>query len=247
MEIPLANGGIALIDEADQSLITERRWLRIDGSTASYAIATTRRGEVLFMHRIILKPRWDERVDHRNRNGLDNRRENLRIATPSQNAANRIPNRNKENGAKGVTFSRATGKWMAAVVKDGERIFLAYFDAFEEAVLAYNAAHSAAFGAFARPNPLPPTDRFEWLIENLGLSETQAGIIRQHVGEGKPHHEVAASLSLSPEAFAGEWEAIQMRVAAYQAETVRDEDQDGAGMLMGRDSWQSGHERVWVR
>lgn len=91
-------------------------------------------------------------VDHINGNGLDNRRANLRPATPSQNTANaRMPSDNT-SGFKGVGWFARTGRWRAYITYQGRQKHLGYFDIAEEAALAYDAAARELFGEFARPN-----------------------------------------------------------------------------------------------
>ncbi|MHC4867843.1 MAG: HNH endonuclease [Planctomycetota bacterium] len=80
------------------------------------------------MHRQLITPPPAYCIDHINRNGLDNRRANLRLATPSQNAANSKP-RNPRSGYKGVWFDKRKRKFRAAIWHNNKRIHLGYFDA----------------------------------------------------------------------------------------------------------------------
>lgn len=76
-------------------------------------------------------------LDHKNRNPDDNRIENLREATYSENAKNTKLNSNNKSGHKGVCWSKADNKWKSYVSIDGKRIHIGYFDNMEDAVLAY--------------------------------------------------------------------------------------------------------------
>ena len=100
------------------------------------------------MHRQILGCQADQQIDHRNHNTLDNRRSNLRLATPSQNAINR----RKAKGYKGV--SRVRDKWRATIgsVRKKERRHLGYFPSAERAAKAYDAAAIEMYGEFALLN-----------------------------------------------------------------------------------------------
>lgn len=103
------------------------------------------------MHRLIFSLKWTPttEIDHKNGNGLDNRRENLRIATRSQNAANRFK-RGGSSKFKGVCI--AGKRWKAGIRQDGKSYHLGTFDTEEEAALAYNASATIRFGEFARLN-----------------------------------------------------------------------------------------------
>ena len=92
----------------------------------------------------------DDIVDHINQDPLDNRRQNLRLATRSQNAANLGPYANNTSGYKGVDFNR--GKWRARITQDGVRYFLGTFDTAEDAARAYDQKALELFGEFASLN-----------------------------------------------------------------------------------------------
>ena len=79
-----------------------------------YAV-TKVRGKPIRLHRLILGLEEGDKiwVDHRNRNGLDNRRENLRLVTPSQNAQNTGVTSRTTSGVRGVTYERPRKRWRA--------------------------------------------------------------------------------------------------------------------------------------
>ena len=84
--------------------------------------------------------------------GLNNRRSNLRLATPSQNMQNsRIPS-NNSSGFKGAFWHKRERKWQAQIKLNGKKKHLDYFDTVEEAAAAYDKAAIELFGEFARPN-----------------------------------------------------------------------------------------------
>ena len=92
---------------------------------------------------------WPElQIDHRNNDKSDNRWSNLRLATGSQNQANRGLQRNNTSGFKGVSARR--GKFAAYIKRDGKKHTLGSFDTAEEAHAAYVAAAPLFHGEFAR-------------------------------------------------------------------------------------------------
>lgn len=78
-EVPLTNGGVAIVDDADHELVAGSRWMAARSRYTTYAVSLSY--PVVQMHRVILGiPRGDDRVvHHRNGDGLDNRRSNLRV------------------------------------------------------------------------------------------------------------------------------------------------------------------------
>ena len=89
-------------------------------------------------------------VDHRNANKTDNRIENLRPASQSQNMANDRKRANNTSGFKGVSWSTARKKWLAHIMVNYHSKYLGAFDAPKEAHEAYKAASKEHFGEFAR-------------------------------------------------------------------------------------------------
>jgi hypothetical protein len=92
-------------------------------------------------------------VDHWNHDGLDNQKDNLRLATLSQNGGNRVLNKNSTTGFKGVR--KHNGKYEARIVNQhGKRISLGHFADPVTAALVYGAAATKKYGEFALCNIL---------------------------------------------------------------------------------------------
>ncbi len=89
-------------------------------------------------------------VDHKDTDGLNNKWNNLRLATKSQNGANRSHQKTNRCGVKGVSFCSFTGRWRADIRSDGKTINLGRFDSIESASEAYARAAEQTFGEFAR-------------------------------------------------------------------------------------------------
>jgi hypothetical protein len=88
-------------------------------------------------------------IDHINGERSDNRIENLRLATPGENAKNMRKREGTTSKYKGASWHKATGKWQAQIKVDGSNIYLGYFDNDWDAHLAYCKAAAEHHGDFA--------------------------------------------------------------------------------------------------
>ena len=147
--VPLTRGLRSLINKADLHLIADRRWCVNSGH---YAISWLASGERPAMHRVIMGVERDVQLDHKNGNGLDNRRKNLRICNHSQNQANQRKRSRASSRFKGVHRYRNSKRWSAKIHVNGQRVHLGAFDSERKAALAYDRAATKHFGEFARPN-----------------------------------------------------------------------------------------------
>lgn len=114
-------------------------------STGMVYMRTRIEGENWLLHRLIwlyMTGEVPERIDHWDNDGVNNRWENLREATGSQNQAN----------AKGPSISIVGGRYRAKITRNHYQRHLGMFDTYEEALAAYNFAANALFGEFAKCN-----------------------------------------------------------------------------------------------
>lgn len=89
-------------------------------------------------------------VDHINRDTLDNRWSNLRVATRSQNMANTALDARNTSGASGVTWDKARNKWRAQLRVNGRKTNLGRFETREQAIAKVEEAARAQWGEFWR-------------------------------------------------------------------------------------------------
>lgn len=153
-EIPLTQGMVALVDDDDFDLVSQYKWCARKCRHTYYAVRWIKRpdgtGTQTQLHRAILKT--DKSIDHINRNGLDNRRVNLRPATHSQNQANRLQSIKNRSGYKGVHEGAGKNKWQAEICFQNKRFTLGTHMTPEDAARAYDAKARELFGEYARCN-----------------------------------------------------------------------------------------------
>lgn len=150
VRIPISGGLHTTIDDGDAPLIAGHAWQKVPSGKSTYA-ATTIAGRRVFMHRLLLGlPPGDPRQgDHWNGDGLDNRRQNLRAVTRSQNQANA---RRKDGRFKGAFFDKRGGLWMARLRYEGRAYYLGRHPTAEDAARAYDAKAREVMGPHARLN-----------------------------------------------------------------------------------------------
>lgn len=154
-EIPLTQNRVALVDDDDYERIVAWNWIyaggvRKNGTPYTGYAQTVRAGVTIKMHREILGATPGQRVDHKNQNPLDNRKENLRLANNSQNIANAKRYAGARHPYKGVAVCGA--KWRAEIRVNGKHQHLGVFETITQAARAYDRAAVQHFGEFARPN-----------------------------------------------------------------------------------------------
>ncbi len=156
-KISLTQGREVLVDAIDFDRLNQYRWYanRFGATWCARRNACSRgRRITLYMHREILNLESDNQksVDHKNHNGLDNRRTNLRLCTASMNGMNRQSHKKFSSQFKGVCWHKWRQKWVAKIRKNGKRYYLGYFQLEKEAAQAYNNAARELFGEFKHLN-----------------------------------------------------------------------------------------------
>lgn len=149
--IALAGGQSAMVDDADHDKLEHIRW-RLHTSRTKHYAKSFQRGHTIYMHRLLMDAKYGELVDHRDGNGLNNQRGNLRIATHAQNNANR----RAYPKARGITWLPGQQRWRAQIRKAGKLYRLGLHESEAAATAAYNAKAQQLFGEFAVMQPISP-------------------------------------------------------------------------------------------
>lgn len=140
-EIFLTQGQVVLVDEEDFVALSRFRWSALPGGGTQYAKRTVRREDgretTEQMHRRIMGAPSGMDVDHINHDGLDNRRENLRVVTRRQNSQNLRGKPDCSSKYPGVSWVKALSKWEAQAQVDGKKKHLGRFASEFEAARAY--------------------------------------------------------------------------------------------------------------
>lgn len=154
-EIQLTQGQVALVDDQDYEFLSQWKWYAQKDRYTYYAVRRDGKKRMK-MHRQVLGLGYDSNLvgDHRDHNGLNNQRSNLRVATKSQNAANRLSRKNSTSKYLGVSIDRLGKSWQVHVVKGKAQKYVGLFDNEESAALAYNKAAAEIHGEFASLNKI---------------------------------------------------------------------------------------------
>ena len=158
MLVPLGGeaGGYAVVDVLDAEEVGRHNWCPSSSHGITYALTGFRNEDglktTLLLHRLVGQLAGFDlslEVDHKNRDGLDCRRSNLRSATHQQNQANQGIRITNTSGVKGVRWHTVANKWEARVRVNGKQYQLGTFADLSEAKAAVEEAREQLHGAFA--------------------------------------------------------------------------------------------------
>lgn len=147
--VPIGGFWIKL-DHEDVWRVLEHTWS--SSGKSPYPFSSTVPGRTL--HRFLLGDPECETIDHKNGLFWDNRKQNLRPASRSENARNARKIRRGTSRFKGVSLARRRNRtyWQASIRVDGKNTHLGYFQDEEDAARAYDTAAKSHFQDFARGN-----------------------------------------------------------------------------------------------
>jgi hypothetical protein len=158
-KIPLTQDKFALVDDEDYKWLNQRKWYAIHirkdywYAARSNYIDDWKKPNTIRMHREILglKKGNDKKTDHKDGNGLNNQRYNLRCCTVTQNGQNRKIQKHSSS-FKGVNWNKRNKKWQTSIRYNKKFIWLGRFNSEIKAAKAYDAKAKELFGEFAYTN-----------------------------------------------------------------------------------------------
>ena len=141
VEIELRHGYVALIDREDEARVRQHKWRPLVQQQTVYAIAMLPRlrgrQRTLYMHRLIVQARRGERVEHRDRDGLNNARANLDVRCVRR-VGRRVPAGVRMSKYQGVAWDAESGRWEAVDGPLGASVRIGLYGTEEEAARAYD-------------------------------------------------------------------------------------------------------------
>ena len=150
--IPLTQGKFAIVDNKNYEWLNQWKWYFKLGYATRNIDLDNKKRKTLFMHRLINNTPDGFETDHINRNKLDNRKENLRTVTHSQNVISREKQSNNTSGHTGIFWYKDRQKWVASIVVNKKQIYLGSYSKIGVAWLARRWGERLYHGEFARLN-----------------------------------------------------------------------------------------------
>jgi len=155
-EIPLTQGHVATVDKEDYIELMKYSWYAFWNGAQWYARTNIKNSEGkhrgILMHRFLLSAEKGDFVDHRNLDGRDNRRKNIRLCTQQQNTFNKKPRKNSSSRYKGVYWCKDKKRWKASASLSGKVYGLGSFKCEVAAARVYDRFAIEHHGDFVRLN-----------------------------------------------------------------------------------------------
>ncbi len=151
--IPLTKGKFAVIDAEDYDFLRTVMWHTKEGNATCYARGHVK-GKHVNMHRVLMGAKDGEVVDHIDHDGLNNRKDNLRVCSVAENNRNRRVGMRRKTSSKykGVSWDKKSRKYVAYINHNRKKHLLGMYHDEIEAAMAYDRQASELFGQFASLN-----------------------------------------------------------------------------------------------
>jgi hypothetical protein len=162
MEIPLSGkhgkGKVVIVSPCDYAILKPFKWwVKFSGVNRQQAYIKTSfrvngKQRYISIHRMIMNPKIDQEVDHINGNGLDNRRENLRVCTTAENVRNSSKRKDSTHQYKGTVFVKNRNRWRSRIQVNGKRYWSGYFKTEIEAAKRFDEMAKKYHGEYVKLN-----------------------------------------------------------------------------------------------
>jgi len=188
-KISLGEGKFTIVDPQDFYGFNIFNWCFEEDGWNIYAVRIegdsvgNKRYKIVSLHRAIMNHPQGLLIDHRNNNGLDNRRANLRKATKSQNVCNRRKQANTSSRFRGVSFDKRRGAWAVNITSQRKQKWIGYFDNEIDAAKAYDKAARKYHKEFAKLNFPEEIERSPRRLNSRSTAESRfAGRLANWLG-----------------------------------------------------------------
>lgn len=151
-ELKLLNGNVSLLDDDDFTIYSQWPWKQeVNGGYVTRKVGSHASRVTIYLHKEIVKHHygWSQEADHKDRDVLNNQKENLRPATRSENAMNQAVRVDSTTGYKGVYYDRSRIAYVARIWFRGKKIWIGRFRSATEAAKAYDHYAKAYHKEFA--------------------------------------------------------------------------------------------------
>jgi len=152
------------VDAEDYDWLSRHKWCAVKGRDTFYAHRGCN-GTIVSMHREILRAPKGAVCDHKNHNGLYDRKSNLRLCTSAQNQYNKRPKKGCSSRYKGVVRRGDYKRWRARIGFNRKRVHLGDFADEKQAATAYDDKAAELFGEFAYLNFPEKIELLNWMRE----------------------------------------------------------------------------------
>lgn len=153
VQVPISRGYFVTIDKDDYERVTQWKWTALPTQWTVYARRNVKKNgkqHSLYLHRFIMGDPEGLEVDHRDCNGLNNSKSNLRVANDSQQNCNQRIQKRSYSGIKGVGWNKTRGKWQAYIGLGQKTRHLGFYNTKEEAAAARATAANILHRDFVR-------------------------------------------------------------------------------------------------
>lgn len=142
-----------LVDDEDFDFLNKICW-SFDGKGVNGTIKIDNKIKKVKLHRFLMNPKQNQLIDHKDRNPLNNQKNNLRFCSNIENCWNQSLRSDNKSGFRGVCFDKSCGKWAVTITINKKQKWLGYFSNIKEAAKAYNKNAKKYFGEFANLNKI---------------------------------------------------------------------------------------------